>query len=44
VTFSGNLDRTSVLRGGDGVVRMELVMRAAPGRRARDRADGRPTS
>jgi len=28
VTFSGNLDRTSVLRGGDGVVRMELVMRA----------------
>jgi Ca-activated chloride channel family protein len=30
VTFSANLDRTSVLRGGDGVVRMELVMRAAP--------------
>jgi MYXO-CTERM domain-containing protein len=31
VTFTGTLDRTSVLRGGDGVVRMELVMRAAPG-------------
>jgi hypothetical protein len=30
VTFTGTLDRTSVLRGGDGVVRMELVMRAAP--------------
>jgi Ca-activated chloride channel family protein len=30
VTFTGNLDRTSVLRGGDGLVRMELVMRAAP--------------
>jgi Ca-activated chloride channel family protein len=29
VTFTGTLDRTSVLRGGDGVVRMELVMRAA---------------
>jgi Ca-activated chloride channel family protein len=31
VTFTGTLDRTSVLRGGDGVVRMELVMRAAAG-------------
>jgi Ca-activated chloride channel family protein len=31
VTFTGTLDRTSVLRGSDGVVRMELVMRAAPG-------------
>src|SRR5258706_12971410 len=29
VTFTGTLDRTSVLRGGDGLVRMELVMRAA---------------
>lgn len=29
LTFTGNLDRTSVLRGGDGLVRMELVMRAA---------------
>jgi Ca-activated chloride channel family protein len=30
VSFTGTLDRTSVLRGGDGMVRMELVMRAAP--------------
>ena len=29
VNFTGTLDRTSVLRGGDGIVRMELVMRAA---------------
>jgi Ca-activated chloride channel family protein len=29
VTFTGTLDRTSVLRGGDGTVRMELLMRAA---------------
>jgi Ca-activated chloride channel family protein len=30
VTFTGTLDRTSVLRGGDGIVRMELTMRGAP--------------
>ncbi len=30
VTFTGTLDRTAVLRGGDGIVRMELVMRGAP--------------
>ncbi|MGH7893247.1 MAG: hypothetical protein ACREQL_01180, partial [Candidatus Binatia bacterium] len=30
VTFTGHLDRTSVLRGGDGLVRMELVMAAKP--------------
>lgn len=29
VSFSGQLDRTAVLRGGDGVVRMELTMAAA---------------
>src|SRR5262245_29851250 len=28
VTFTGTMDRTRVLRGGDGSVRMELVMRA----------------
>jgi Ca-activated chloride channel family protein len=28
VTFTGTVDRTRVLRGGDGSVRMELVMRA----------------
>src|SRR5262249_17291493 len=26
VTFSGHLDRTAVLRSGDGLVRMELVI------------------
>ncbi len=30
VTFTGHLDRTSVLRGGDGLVRMELVVGARP--------------
>ena len=30
VTFSGHLDRTSVLQGGDGVVRMELVLGGRP--------------
>jgi Ca-activated chloride channel family protein len=34
VSFSGTLDRTAVLRGGDGRVRMELVMAAAPDERA----------
>ena len=29
VTFMGRLDRTAVLQGGDGLVRMELVMGAA---------------
>lgn len=31
IRFSGTLDRTAVVRGGDGIVRMELVMSAAPG-------------
>src|SRR6185503_7023074 len=31
VSFTGTLDRTTVLRGKDGTVRMELVMAAAPG-------------
>jgi Ca-activated chloride channel family protein len=30
VSFTGTLDRTAVLRGGDGRVRMELVMAALP--------------
>ena len=30
VSFTGRLDRTAVLQGGDGVVRMELVLGAAP--------------
>ena len=34
VSFTGTLDRTAVLRGGDGRVRMELVMAAPPGERA----------
>ena len=42
VTFSGTLDRTSVLRGGDGVVRMELVMRA-PGPHVEYAAMRQPT-
>ena len=33
VSFSGTLDRTAVLRGRDGRVRIELVMAAAPGER-----------
>lgn len=36
VHFSGGLDRTAVLVGGDGLVRMELVMKADP------RAQGAP--
>ncbi len=28
VAFEGNLDRAAVLRGGDGIVRMQLLMRA----------------
>lgn len=42
VTFSGQLDRTSVLAGQDGTVRMELVMSAGaqePARRARHATD-----
>jgi Ca-activated chloride channel family protein len=41
VTFTGALDRTTVLRGGDGIVRMELTMRGAPDveRRARRPTD-----
>lgn len=36
VDFSGQLDRTSVLAGGDGIVKLELVMRGEerPGERA----------
>src|SRR6185295_5554044 len=30
VSFTGTLDRTTVLRGKDGTLRMELVMSAAP--------------
>jgi Ca-activated chloride channel homolog len=41
VTFTGTVDRTSVLRGRDGLVRLELVMRAAPD--ARHEAVRRPT-
>ena len=34
VSFTGTLDRTAVLRGHDGRVRIELVMAAAPDERA----------
>ena len=47
ITFSGTLDRTAVLRGSDGVVRMELVIAstappAAPPARRADRPAGDP--
>jgi Ca-activated chloride channel family protein len=42
VTFTGTVDRTRVLRGGDGSVRMELVHARRRGRRAR-RLVRRPT-
>jgi Ca-activated chloride channel family protein len=35
VTFEGRLDRTAVLLGGDGLVRAELVIGAAPDRTVR---------
>jgi Ca-activated chloride channel family protein len=37
VTFGGHLDRTAVMRGGDGLVRMELVIGAKPDESARTR-------
>src|SRR3989442_7536002 len=41
VTFTGHLDRTSVLRGGDGLVRMELAI--GGGTDVAERAARRPT-
>lgn len=43
VTFSGTLDRTAILRGTDGLVRMELVIGAQPQAQAVEQPPRRPT-